>query len=127
VGVQADADKSPLWVNSDGLVPLVTVPLIPPITDNRTTDGSRLETGRSQAHTMVMAAPDAPVPPYRIRVRRCTIHLGRFRWDIIVDGTPVESSPDSYFSRREAKAVGLARLKELVIARGTDPRRPTSA
>jgi hypothetical protein len=31
-----------------------------------------------------------------------------------VNGRPVESSPDSYFSRGEAKADGVARLKELV-------------
>jgi hypothetical protein len=79
---------------------------------------ARRELRLSQAHTTIMAAPRAPVPPYRVRVRRCTIHVGRFRWDILENGRPAESSPDSFFSRREAKADGLARLHELVTAHG---------
>ena len=82
----------------------------------RTLMRAALERGRLPVHTLIMAAPGASAPPYQVKVRRCTIHVGRFRWDILVNGKPAESSPDSYVSREEAKADGLARLKELVTA-----------
>jgi hypothetical protein len=77
-----------------------------------------LGTRQSRARITIMAARHASALAYHVKVRRCTIHAGRFRWDILENGRPAESSPDSFFSRREAKADGLARLHELVTAHG---------
>lgn len=55
--------------------------------------------------------PDAP---YAINVRPCTIHAGRFRWDIIYLGTPILSSPDSFPTELEALNDGTRELAKLV-------------
>jgi hypothetical protein len=52
-------------------------------------------------------------PPYAIKTRRCTIHAGRFRWDILERGKPVQSSEESYATRHEAEVAGRAEMAKL--------------
>jgi hypothetical protein len=59
-------------------------------------------------------------PPYGIKTRRCTIHAGRFRWDILERGKPVLSSEDSYATRHEAEAAGRDEMKKLTRSGGLD-------
>jgi hypothetical protein len=49
------------------------------------------------------------LPPYAIRVRRCTIHAGRFRWDLL-DGTRPNIGPRILATRDEAEAAGLKEM-----------------
>jgi hypothetical protein len=60
-------------------------------------------------------------PPYSVRVRPCTIHAGRFRWDIHEHGyehdRPMQSSLDSFATDQEAEADGLAEMEKLTSAR----------
>ena len=59
------------------------------------------------------SAMPSDLPPYSIRVRRCTIHAGRFRWDIL-DGTrPIASAPESFATRDQAKAAGVKEVDRL--------------
>jgi hypothetical protein len=53
-------------------------------------------------------------PSLTVRVRRCTIHAGRFRWDILENGAPLESAAESFATRDEAQAAGKAELDKLV-------------
>jgi len=65
--------------------------------------------------------PDAP--PFSVRVRPCTLHPGRYRWDIFQLGRPILSSEDSFASKTEAEADGsneLAKLSE-AAAGNTEP------
>jgi len=54
------------------------------------------------------------VPPYELVVRLCTIHSGRFRWDIRQSGTPVQSSADSFQSEQEAHQDGRREMEKLM-------------
>jgi hypothetical protein len=60
-------------------------------------------------------------PPYSLRVRSCTIHAGRLRWDIhehgYEHGRPIQSSLDSFATDQEAEADGLAEMEKLGSAR----------
>jgi hypothetical protein len=56
-------------------------------------------------------------PPYSLRVRSCTIHAGRLRWDIHEHGRPIQSSLDSFATDQEAEADGLAEMEKLGSAR----------
>ena len=56
----------------------------------------------------------AGVPPYEVKIRRCTIHVGRYRWDIREHGKTVQSSSESFETRKEAVAAGRAELANLV-------------
>jgi hypothetical protein len=58
-----------------------------------------------------MIMPDDP-PPLRIRVRRCTIHAGRFRWDVVEGNRAVRSSPNSFLTREEASADGQREIEK---------------
>jgi hypothetical protein len=51
--------------------------------------------------------------PYAISVRACTIHAGRFRWDIMYLGTPILSSPDSFPTELEALNDGTREISKL--------------
>jgi hypothetical protein len=59
--------------------------------------------------------------PYSVRVRPCTIHAGRFRWDIHEHGyehdRPMQSSLDSFATDQEAEVDGLAEMEKLTSAR----------
>ena len=52
---------------------------------------------------------------YELKVRRCTIHAGRYRWDILENGKPLQSSPDSFATRREAQKAGLVVMRRLTV------------
>src|SRR6266576_5729176 len=41
--------------------------------------------------------------PYDLVTRPCTIHAGRFRWDIRENGRPIQSSIESFASRAYKK------------------------
>jgi hypothetical protein len=58
----------------------------------------------------------ARIPPYEVTTRRCTIHAGRYRWDIPEHGKTVQSSSESFETRDEAAAAGRAELANLVRA-----------
>ena len=58
--------------------------------------------------------PDELPPPYAVKVRPCTIHAGRFRWDIHEHGRPIQSSPDSFGTAQEAEASGLVEMAKLI-------------
>ena len=75
--------------------------------------------GRAERILQSMADPTPPVP-YEVKTRRCTIHAGRYRWDIWVHGQRAESSTDSFASREEAAAAGHAELEKLGKALRTD-------
>jgi hypothetical protein len=70
--------------------------------------------GRGPHH----AQKDRVLPLYGVTVRPCTIHVGRFRWDILENGRPVQSSPGSFATKQEAEASGFAEIEKLISARG---------
>jgi hypothetical protein len=57
--------------------------------------------------------PDDLPPPLSVRIRRCTIHAGRYRWDVMEGGRPVASAPESFATRDEAEAAGFNELAKL--------------
>ena len=65
-----------------------------------------------------------PVPAaYELKTRRCTIHVGRFRWDILGNGKPIESSAESFPTRKAARQDGLSVMEKLLREPGaTDDR-----
>ena len=52
-------------------------------------------------------------PPYDLVIRPCTIHAGRYRWDIRQGGAPVQSSMDSFSSEQEAHRDGRREVERL--------------
>jgi hypothetical protein len=52
--------------------------------------------------------------PYDLVTRPCTIHAGRFRWDIRQNGRPVQSSMESFASEQEAHVDGRRELEKLM-------------
>jgi hypothetical protein len=52
-------------------------------------------------------------PPYGLKTRRCTIHAGHFRWDILERGKAVQSSAESYVTRHDAEVAGRAETERL--------------
>jgi hypothetical protein len=79
---------------------------------SRASDGAVFSAGRTGRILQTMADPSPPVP-YEVKTRRCTIHAGRYRWDIWAHGKRVQSSTDSFASREEATAAGHAELERL--------------
>jgi hypothetical protein len=66
---------------------------------------------------ILVGMTDQAPPPYDLVVRPCTIHAGRFRWDIQEGGRPVQSSLDSFASENEARMDGIQqveKIKELI-------------
>jgi hypothetical protein len=61
---------------------------------------------------------DPTPPPYELVVRACTIHAGRYRWDIRQSGTPVQSSMESFASPQEADTVGRQVIEKLMQVAG---------
>jgi len=53
-------------------------------------------------------------PPYELVVRACTIHAGRYRWEIRQIGTPVQSSMESFASAQEAHTDGRQVIEKLL-------------
>jgi hypothetical protein len=52
--------------------------------------------------------------PYDLVIRPCTIHAGRFRWDIRENGRPAQSSMESFATEQEAHADGRHELEKLI-------------
>jgi hypothetical protein len=75
--------------------------------------------GRTGRILQSMADPAPPVP-YEVKTRRCTIHAGRYRWDIWAHGKRAQSSTDSFATREEATAAGHAELEKLGKTLRTD-------
>jgi hypothetical protein len=61
---------------------------------------------------------DPTLPPYELVVRACTIRAGRYRWDIRVSGTPVQSSMESFASPQEAHTDGRQVIEKLMQVSG---------
>ena len=55
-----------------------------------------------------------PPQPYDLVTRPCTIHAGRFRWDIRENGRPIQSSMESFATEQEAHADGRHELEKLI-------------
>jgi hypothetical protein len=52
--------------------------------------------------------------PYDLVTRPCTIHAGRFRWDIRENGRPIQSSMESFATEQEAHADGRHELEKII-------------
>jgi hypothetical protein len=52
--------------------------------------------------------------PYDLVTRPCTIHAGRFRWDVRENGRPIQSSLESFATEQEAHADGRHELEKLI-------------
>ena len=52
-------------------------------------------------------------PSYTVAARPCTIHAGRFRWDIHHLGECVFSSSESFATEQEAATDGLKEVERL--------------
>jgi hypothetical protein len=67
------------------------------------------EIERFRARITALERVDLQSPqPYDLVTRPCTIHAGRFRWDIRQNGRPVQSSMESFASEQEAHMVALS-------------------
>ena len=53
--------------------------------------------------------------PYDLVTRPCTIHAGRFRWDIRENGRPIQSSIESFATEQEAHADGRHELEKIIL------------
>jgi hypothetical protein len=62
-------------------------------------------------HFSVM--PDDLPPPPSVRIRRCSIHAGRYRWDVMEGGRPIASASESFATKDEAEAAGFDELAKL--------------
>ena len=65
--------------------------------------------------TSFFLMPDDLPPPPSVRIRRCTIHAGRYRWDVIEGGRPIASALESFATKDEAEAAGVAELAKLAL------------
>jgi hypothetical protein len=73
------------------------------------------EIGRFRARITALQRLDFQSPqPYDLVTRPCTIHAGRFRWDIRQNGRPVQSSIESFASEQEAHMDGRLELEKLM-------------
>ena len=73
------------------------------------------EIGRFRAQIIALQRLDLLSPqPYDLVTRPCTIHAGRFRWDIRQNGRPVQSSVESFATEQEAHADGRHELEKLM-------------
>jgi hypothetical protein len=77
--------------------------------------GTGLERSERDATVASFPRMSEAKPFLTVRVRRCTIHASRFRWDILEDGAPLESSPESFATRGEAESAGRAELEKLAF------------
>jgi hypothetical protein len=59
--------------------------------------------------------------PYAVCTRPCTIHAGRFRWDIMYFSIPILSSPDSFPTELEALNAGTREISKLASPTSIPP------
>jgi hypothetical protein len=57
---------------------------------------------------------DPTPPPYELVIRACTLHAGRYRWDIRQSEMPVQSSMESFASPQEAHTDGRQVIEKLM-------------
>jgi hypothetical protein len=55
-----------------------------------------------------------PPHPYSLKIRPCTEHAGRFRWEILDSDGVLDTSWDTFATEREAEEVGRREMKNLV-------------
>ena len=63
--------------------------------------------------SQIVSMPDLAPPPYDLVTRLCTIHAGRYRWDIRQSEKPIQSSADSFASEQEAHVDGRREIERL--------------
>ena len=75
----------------------------------------RIAALKAKGKGLALVRTDAQSPqPYDLVTRPCTIHAGHFRWDIRENGTPVQSSMESFATEQEAHADGRHELEKLI-------------
>jgi hypothetical protein len=52
--------------------------------------------------------------PYLLKIRSCTEHAGRFRWEILDGDGVLDTSIESFATGREARDSGQREMKNLV-------------
>jgi hypothetical protein len=57
---------------------------------------------------------DQNPPANELVVRACTIHAGRYRWEIRQIGTPIQSSMESFATAQEAHMDGRQVIEKLM-------------
>ena len=75
------------------------------------------EIERFRARITVLQRPSGMTQlpqPYDLVTRPCTIHAGRFRWDLRENGRPIQSSLESFATEQEARADGRHELEKLI-------------
>ena len=73
------------------------------------------EIERFRARITALQRLDLQSPqPYGLVTRPCTIHAGRFRWDIRENGIPIQSSMESFATEQEAHADGRHELEKVI-------------
>jgi hypothetical protein len=72
-----------------------------------------LLTGQRAVRAILSGMAQSP-QPYELVTRPCTIHAGRFRWDIRENGRPIQSSMESFATELEAHADGRHELEKLI-------------
>ena len=73
------------------------------------------EIERFRARITALQRLDLQSPqPYDLVTRPCTIHAGRFRWDIRENGRPIQSSVESFATEQEAHADGRHELEKVI-------------
>jgi hypothetical protein len=55
-----------------------------------------------------------PPHPYSLKIRPCTEHVGRFRWEILDSEGLLDTSWDSFATEHEAKESGRLEMQSLV-------------
>ena len=71
-----------------------------------------LATGTDPCHICDVAKKSPH--PYRLEIRPCIEHAGRFRWHILESDKLADTSWDSFATEREAKESGRREMKNLV-------------
>ena len=84
--------------------------------------GRLMERLPNQLSSWVM--PHKFPPAYALTTRPCSLHAGRHRWVITGNGMPIQTSPESFATPREAHADGHGELEKLIKTSRTSWVRP---
>jgi hypothetical protein len=69
---------------------------------------------KSSPGPVILSGMTDPTPsPYELVVRACTLHAGRYRWDIRQIGMPMQSSMESFATAQEAHTDGRQVIEKL--------------
>jgi len=55
-----------------------------------------------------------PPHPYVLKIRSCTEHVGRYRWEILDSDGLLDTSFESFATKQEAEEDGQREMKSLV-------------